>query len=247
MKIFLRTAILIGIILISGCKPVAEATIHRVGKVAMGDVHKPRNGEGESFAIDTALPEGFDRLSAEVTPFEHKIFRMVLDMENIPGYGDALEIARKQTGKIFHIPADDFKYSSDDTFIANCGGTTLKLYRAFHLGPRAVSLEMINCKLAEQAEKTKQTAIFQTVRQQQQIKQQIFLVAKALEEHKLDTGIFPEKLEHLLENSANTPNWNGSYLLKKPALPLSYHRISDTRYELYADADGRKIYEDTEL
>ena len=246
MKIFLHTAILIGIILISGCKPAVPATIHRIGKAAMGDVHKPRNGEGELFAIDTTLPEGFDRLSVEVTPFEHKIFRMVLDMENIPGHGDALEIAREQTGKIFHIPAGKFKHYGN-SMTAVLPGTTLKLYRAFHLGPRAVSLEIINCKLAEQAEKIKQTAIFQTVRKQQQIKQQIFLVAKALEEHKLDTGIFPEKLEHLLENSANTPNWNGSYLLKKPALPLSYHRISDTRYELYADADGKKIYEDTEL
>ena len=246
MKIFLHTAILIGIILISGCEVAVPTTIHRIGKAAMGDVHKPRAGEGELFTIDTTLPEGFDRLSAEVTPFEHKIFRMVLDMENIPGTGDVLEFARQQTGKIFHIPVEEFKYSSD-TFTANIRGTVLNLHRAFHLGPRAVSLEIINCKLAEQAEKIKQTEKFKAAQKMQKIKQQISLAAKALEEHKLDTGIFPEKLEHLLENSADTTNWNGPYLLKKPTILLSYHRISDTKYELYADADGRKINEDTEL
>ena len=237
---------IIGIIMLSGCKPAAPSTLDRIGKAAMGEVHTPRNGEGELFTIDTELPEGFDRLSVEVTPFDHKIFRMVLDMENIPGSTDALESARKQTEKIFHIPEGKFQ-NSGDTLTAALRGTVLKLYRAFHLGPRAVSLEIINCKLAEQAGKIKQTAKFEAVRKQQNTKQNILLIAQALEEHKLDTGIYPEKLEHLQKNSANTPKWNGSYLQDAPDFPICYRRICDTKYELYADVNGRKIKEDTDL
>ena len=231
--------------MIAGCTPTAPKS-DRIDKIMMGERHKPRNGEGELFTIETTLPDGFDRLSAEVVPFEHKIFRMVLDMENIPGSTDALEIARKHAEKIFDLPAGKFKHYGN-SMTAVLPETTLKLYRAFHLGPRAVSLEIINRELAEQAEKIKQTAIFQTVRKQQQIRQKLQLIAKALEEHKTDTGIFPGKLENLQQNSAAVPKWNGPYLADTPDFPLLYRRISDTEYELYAEIDGRKINEDPEL
>ena len=44
---------IIGIIMLSGCKPAAPSNLDRIGKAAMGEVHKPRNGEGELFTIDT--------------------------------------------------------------------------------------------------------------------------------------------------------------------------------------------------
>ncbi len=237
---------IIGIIMLSGCTPSVPATLDRIGEAAMGEVHKPRNGEGELFIIETALPDGFDRLSVEVVPFEHKIFRMVLDMENISGAADVLETARMHTEKIFHIPAEKFQHSANSCTVT-LPQTTLRLHRAFHLGPRAVSLEIIDRELAEQAEVIKQTGKYRIIRKQQMIKQKIMLIARALEEHKLDTGIFPEKLEHLQKNSAATPKWNGSYLPDTPEFPLYYRRISGTKYELYADIDGIKINEDTEL
>ena len=59
--------------------------------------------------------------------------------------------------------------------------------------------------------------------------------------------MFPEKLAHLQQNLAGTPQWNGAYLMENPNKQIIYRKISDSKYELYAEIDGKKIEEDTEL
>lgn len=234
------------LLLIYGCKRPETLHISKVGNAEMGAIHTPHRGEGELFSIDTPLPDGFDRLNVEVIPFEHQIFRIVLHAENIPGSADALENARALVQKNFHIPVEKFQ-SSGDRFTLELPGTILILSRAFQFGPRAVSLEIIDRELAKTAEKIKQTAKFDTICRQQKIKQQISLIAQGLDGHKLDTGMFPEKLAHLQKNLAATPQWNGAYLMENPNKQIIYRKISDSKYELYAEVDGKKIEEDTEL
>ena len=246
MKKILLLLFVTALLLIYGCKRPETLRIGKVGNVEMGAIHTPYRGEGELFSIDTPLPDGFDRLSVEVIPFEHQIFRIVLHAENIPGSADALESARLLIQKNFHIPMEKIQ-TSGSSFTVELPGTVLILSRAFQFGPRAVSMEIIDRELAKQAEKIKQTAKFQTVCRQQKIKQKISLIAQGLDGHKLDTGIFPEKLEHLQKNLAGTPHWNGAYLMENPDTKISYRKISDSKYELYAEVDGKKIEEDTEL
>ena len=246
MKKIILLLLSTALLLIYGCKRPETVRIAKVGEAEMGAIHTPYRGEGEAFSIDTPLPDGFDRLEVEVIPFEHKIFRIILLAENIPGNADALESARILVQKNFHIPVEKLQ-SSGSSFTVELPGTVVNLNRAFQFGPRAVSLEIIDRELAKQAEKARQTAEFHAICRQQKIKQKISLVARRLDEHKLDTGIFPEKLEHLQKNLARTPNWNGAYLLENPDKRIIYRKISDSKYELYAEVDGKKIEEDTEL
>ena len=155
MKIFLNTAAacVAALLLITGCTPeTPPERIIRVGETSMGDVILPRNGEGELLDVTGSLPGGFDRMLAEVIPFEHRVFRMVLEGADVAGSSDPLESSAGILEKHFHIR---FSRSDDNTMRAELPGSEVILRRGFYLGPRGVVLEIIDRELQKQAENLK--------------------------------------------------------------------------------------------
>ena len=244
MKNFLFfTAIVL--LAISGCTPPGTTHIARVENAVMGKTYLPRHGEGELFTIDSPLPQGFDRMLLEVVPFEHKLFRIVLEIEELTTNDDILVSARQLVGKTFRIAEDKFTFA-DDIFTAELAGTRLILRRAFHLGPRAVALEIIDRNFSKNVEQLKNSERFRLAQQRQKIKNELRLTAQALDGYKLDTDHYPETLHALCTNCNKVPTWNGPYCETLPA-NLFYRKISDTKYELFADFNGEKITEDSEI
>ena len=243
MKNFLFfTAIIL--LALSGCTPPETTHIARVENAVMGKTYQPRHGEGELFTIDSPIPQGFDKMSLEVVPFEHQLFRIVLEIEELTASDDTLDSARQLVCKTFRIAQDKFTFA-DDIFTAELAGTRLILRRAFHLGPRAVSLEIIDRNFAKDVEQLKNSERFRLAQQQHKIKIELRLIAQALDGYKLDTDRFPETLHDLCTNRRNVPAWNGPYYETLP-VNIFYRKISDEKYELFADFNGEKITEDSE-
>ena len=245
MKKFTLYIIAVVLLAVSGCKPPETTHIAKIENAVMGKIYHPRHGEGELFTIDSPLPEGFDRMALEVRPFDHQLFRIVLEIEVCPGNEDVLTSSRELVCKNFSIAKDKF-ILSNNVFTAELPGTILILRRAFHLGPRAVSLDIIDRRYAEGVEQLKKSERFSISRQRQKIKDDLRLIAQAIDGYKLDTDQLPEALADLQNNRNNLSAWNGPYC-EPLSSDVSYRKISDTKYELFANFNGEKITEDSEL
>ena len=230
---------------LSGCKKPETVHIPGVEKAVMGKIYHPRHGEGELFTIDSPVPQGFDRMLLEVVPFEHQLFRIVLEIEAAADSEDALLKSRELVCKSFHIAPEKFT-PGDNSFTAELPGTQLTLRRAFHLGPRATALEIIDRKYEEKVGKIKNSDRYRAKQQRQKLKNELRLIAQGIDGYKLDTGKFPENLSQLRANSNHVPNWNGPYY-EAASSDIFYRRISDAKYELFANSNGKKIFEDNEL
>ena len=245
MKKFVLYIIAIALLAVSGCKPPETTLIPKVENAIMGKIYSPRHGEGELFTIDSPLPKGFDRMSMEVRPFDHQLFRIVLEIEEFSGSGDVLTPARELVCKTFRIARERFTFSNN-TFTAELPGTILILRHAFHLGSRAVSLDIIDRQYANGVEQLKKSERFQIAKAKQKIKNELHLIAQAIDGYQLDTDRLPETFSDLQNDRHKLPSWNGPYC-EPPSTGISYRKISDTKYELFADFHGEKITEDSEL
>ena len=245
MKKFILYLIAPVLLAVSGCKPPETTHIPKVEKAVMGKIYHPRHGEGELFTIDSPLPGGFDRMALEVRPFDHQLFRIVLEIEVCPGNEDVLNSSRELVCKNFSIAKESFTLAND-IFTAELPGTILILRRAFHLGPRAVSLDIIDRQNAEGVEQLKKSERFQIAKAKQKIKDELRLIAQAVDGYKLDTDQLPEALADLQNNRNALSAWNGPYC-ETPSAGVSYRKISDTKYELFANFNGEKITEDSKL
>lgn len=239
--LYLSAAVLV---IVSGCKKPETTHIPGVGKAVMGKIYHPRHGEGELFTIDSPVPQGFDRMLLEVVPFEHQLFRIVLEIEAAADSEDALLKSRELVCKSFHIAPEKFT-PGDNSFTAELPGTQLTLRRAFHLGPRAAALEIIDRKYGQKVGEIKNSDRYRTELQLQKLKNELRLIAQGIDGYKLDTGKFPENLSHLRTNSNHVQNWNGPYC-ETASSDIFYRRISDAKYELFARINGKKIFEDNE-
>lgn len=233
------------LLFVTGCSPrKAPERIDRIGKSAMGDIQHPRNGEGELLALDGSLPGGFSRMAVEVVPFEHRIFRMVLENEEVTATGDVLESSAGFLEKHFNIK---FSRGDHNLLTVELPGTRILLRRAFELGARAVAVEFIDRELAAQAAKLKLTDRYLQYRKFYSVRNELILLAQAIADFKLDTGNYPEKMDELFNAPRGISSWNGPYGQTKPDASVHYRRISVDSYELYREIDGKRISEDTQL
>jgi len=247
MKKFLNTAaaFIAALLLITGCSPeTPPERISRIGKTAMGEVIFPRNGEGELLEVSGNLPGGFDRMLAEVVPFDHRVFRMVLENAEAAGTHDPLESSAGILGKRFNIK---FSRVDDNTMRSELPGTIVILRRGFYLGPRGVVLEITDRELQKQTEELKNSPRFRQYRRYHLARNGIILLARSIADFKLDNGSVPEKIADLTERPAGCLTWNGPYCHNPPSTSVVYRRISVDSYELYQEVDGKRINEDTEL
>ena len=210
----------------------------------MGDVISPRNGEGELVDVAGTLPGGFDRMLAEVVPFEHRVFRLVLECAEAVGSKEPLESSAEILEKHFNIK---FSRIDDNTMRSELPGSVVTLRRGFYLGPRGTVLEIIDRVLLDQAETLKNSPRFRQYRKYHQTRTGIILLARSIADFKLDNGCVPEKIADLSERPAGCLTWNGPYCQNPPSISVVYRRISADSYELYQEIDGKCISEDTEL
>ena len=211
----------------------------------MGDILTPRNGEGELFEVAGSLPEGFSRMSVEVLPFEHRVFRMVLENSAVKGTGDVLECASEFLQKHFNI---SFKRVDDNRLAAETPDIRIELYRAFYLGPRAAAVEFIDRKMAAQASELKRSARYTQIRKFQFLRNELRLLAQGISDFRLDTGVLPEKLDDLRSRPAGMTLWNGPYCRNLPESAVVYQKLDTEKdYDLYIDCDGKRIREDSSL
>ena len=62
-------------------------------------------------------------------------------------------------------------------------------------------------------------------------------IGSALDLYELDNGSYPEKLDDLLHEPANAPNWRGPYLKKKPIDPWGNSYVYKSPGTHYVDYD----------
>ena len=238
---------LLGIgMLISGCspRPVPER-IDRIGNVAMGEKQTPRNGEGELFEVAAvSLPEGFERMFLGVVPFDHQVYRMVLENDAVKTDGDVLEYAANALAKHFNIK---FVRLDDNRLVSDLPGTRVEVRRAFHLGAAAVAVEFIDRKLSGIAAASEKEERFLTYKKKYALRNELILLAQAIADFKLDTGKVPEKLDDLTGAPWNVAGWNGPYCQTLPEIPVTYRKLAGENYDLYVEFDGKRIREDSDL
>ena len=249
MKFFMNRFFLalLGIMmLIPGCspRPVPER-INRIGNVAMGEKQTPRNGEGELFEVDAAsLPGGFERMFLAVVPFDHQIYRIVLENDEVKTDGDVLEYSVNLLSEHFNIK---FVRIDDNRFVSDLPGTRVEVFRAFQLGAKAVAVEFIDRKLSEIATAASNNARFLTYKKKYALRNELILLAQAINDFKLDTGKVPEKLDDLTGAPWNVAGWNGPYCQTLPEIPVTYRKLAGENYDLYVEFDGKSIREDSDL
>ena len=238
---------LLGIMmLIPGCspRPVPER-IDRIGNVAMGEKQTPRNGEGELFEVAAAsLPGGFERMFLAVVPFDHQVYRMVLENDEVKTDGDVLEYSVKLLAEHFNIK---FVRLDNNRWSSELPGTLVEVRRAFHLGANAVAVEFIDRKLNEIAAAAVKEERFLIYKKKYALRNELILLAQAIADFKLDTGKVPEKLDDLTGAPWNVAGWNGPYCQTLPAIPVTYRKLAGDNYDLYVEFDGKCIREDSDL
>jgi general secretion pathway protein G len=76
----------------------------------------------------------------------------------------------------------------------------------------------------------------------EQARQQVALsdinssISTALDMYEMDIGVYPDKLDALMEKPGDSKNWNGPYLKKKPVDPWG-------REYIYKPSSDKKDYE----
>lgn len=240
-KIF--AASLLALITVCGCsKPQVPERINKVGSVVMGSVVTPRNGEGELCRVEQAeLSRLFVSASVEVLPFEHRVFRVVMTAEDIPGSEDVLSVAQRDIEAVFNI---SFTQVDADRLKCELPGTVVTLQRAFTHGVRAVTVEFVDRELAVTAEELKRSDRYATVRKERAAGEQAAMVCRAIDEFIMDTGDAPPVLEALLHDPGNNTRWRGPYFTGVLPPGCCYRRIAPGKYEFFISVNGKNITED---
>ena len=232
-------------LLLPGCSPrKVPERIESVANVKMGEIQIPRNGEGELFEMAGSLPGGFNRMLVEVIPFEHQVYRMVLENEEVKCEGDILEDSAKILEEHFNIK---FLRRDDRMMVSELPATCITIRRAFHLGVNAVAVEFVDRKLSDIAEGAKKSSRYQQYKKEYAWRTELILLAQAVADFKLDTGKVPDKLEDLVAAPWNVAGWNGPYCRSLPEIPAVYKKLSGENYDLYVDCNGKRIREDSRL
>ncbi len=232
-------------LLISGCSPrEVPERIETVANVKMGEIQTPRNGEGELFETAASLPGGFNRMQLEVVPFEHQVYRMILENDEVKADGDILECSAKVLEEHFNVK---FTRRDDRTMVSELPGTSITLRRAFYLGVNAVAVEFVDRKLAEIADVYKKSDRYQQYKKEYAWRTELILLAQAVADFKLDTGKVPDKLEDLIAAPWNVAGWNGPYCRSLPEIPAVYKKLAGENYDLYVECNGKRIREDSRL
>lgn len=216
------------------------------GGVVIGETRFPRHGEGELFSVkEEAVVDGFNRISVEVVPFEHRVFRIVADAEAVSsaGIGELDAVAGTLEAK-FHIK---FTAVSPDMKEAVLPESRVIVRRSFHLGPQAVSVEIIDLKLAEEAEKLKAGSRYTEARQIRRTGENAAILCRAVEEYIQDCGSVPDTLEDLLVNRSANRRWLGPYYQGKLPPDCHYRPAGAGKYELFFLVNGKRIGEDVLL
>ena len=117
-------------VLTTSCSAPPPQRVAAFAGVQMGESRFPRHGEGELITVESPLPEGFDRCRVEVTPFEHKVFRIRLEAAEIPGNDDAIRsvkliaqvianaVIEAKQGEAIDLTVDTARPESLATYIA---------------------------------------------------------------------------------------------------------------------------------
>ena len=227
----------------AGCRKLEQRRDRRYFAV-MGQICKPQHGEGSIFTVSDTVPGSFDRFSVEVLPFEHKVYRIILEKENMPGAVEVFDSVPRDIEKMFNITLEK---SSSGGWQCLLPGRRIEFRPAFYLGPQAVALEITDLELEKRAEELKKSPRYREIRKIQKHRETLALIAQAIDGFRLDTGSLPETLAVLYKDPGNIARWNGPYLLHKVDIVCHYRRISGIQYELYTEINGKKISEDSEL
>ena len=237
---------LFAVIAVCGCsKPQVPERITQVGSVVMGSVVMPRNGEGELCRVEQgAVTKLFSDTAVEVLPFEHRVFRVVMTAEDIPGSNDVLDMGKRDIEIAFNIM---FAAVDADTLKCELPGTVVILRRAFARGVRAVEVEFIDRKLAQKAEELKRSSRYTEVRKERAAGERSALICRAIEEFIMDTGDAPLALDELLHDPGKRTCWRGPYYSGTFPPGCSYRRTGPGKYEFFILVNGKNITEDVLL
>ena len=216
------------------------------GGVVIGEARFPRHGEGELFSVkEGEFTDCFNRISVEVVPFEHRVFRIVADADAVASGGvEPLDAVAGILEAKFNI---EFTAVSPDQKEAVLPESRVIIRHNFHLGPQAVSAEFIDLKLAAEAEKLKAGSRYAEARQIRRAGENAAILCRAVEEYIQDCGSVPDSLEELLVNRSANRRWLGPYYQGKLPPDCHYRPAGAGKYELFFLVNGKRIGEDVLL
>ena len=183
-------------------KAPQKIEITSVCGVKFGEIHDPRNGEGKLLDIirhKVDIPY-FSKISVEVVPFSHKVWRIVLIAPEIPG-NDPLAAAAAELEKRFRIK---FTASGKACVRAELPRQLVVVRRRLDWGPRACEAEFICKKGASEAENAKKSAKFSEAQKQEKAFNDIVILQELLAIYVQKNGKFPAALSMLQSVSDGT-------------------------------------------
>ena len=197
--------------------PPREIEIKSVCGVKFGEVYDPRNGEGKLLDITRIKPDipHFSKISVEVTPFTHKVWRIVLIAPEIPG-NDPLPAAAAELETRFRIK---FKRAGFGGMTAELARQQVVLRRRLDWGPRACEAEFICKKGAAEAAKARKSAEFIEAQKQGIAFNDIVILQELAAVYLQQNGKYPANISMLksVADGANVPlldPWGEPYKLE---------------------------------